>query len=285
MNKLEIKNLNFNYKGKKALDDINLTLKNGVTSLLGPNGAGKSTLMRLLVTLYDAKSGYIRLNDIDYKEEKEKIKSIIGYVPQDFDMYHNITGLEYLEFVAKIKGIKKEDLKEHIQKIVSKVNLEEFIDKKIGTYSGGVKRRLGIGQALIGDSKLIVMDEPTVGLDPEQRNEFRKLLPLISKNSIVLISTHIVEDIQFTCDKLVLLNKGNIIYDGSIDNFIDIANVYSLDVSDDEFKDLENKVNIIDYQRLKDKVKIKYIKKDDDYKGSKEDITLQDAYISFLNKE
>ncbi|PCD16206.1 ABC transporter [Clostridioides difficile] len=287
MNKLEIRNLNFNYKNKKALDNINLTLTDGVVALLGPNGAGKSTLMRLLVTLYETSIGEIELNNIKYSKNNEKIKANVGYVPQDFDMYNNINGQEYLEFVAKMRGVSKNDLKKHIQKVVSKVNLDKFINKKIGTYSGGVKRRLGIAQALIGDSKLIVMDEPTVGLDPEQRNEFRRLLPEISKNSIVLISTHIVEDIQFNCDKLIILNQGKILYDGTINKFIDMVEVYSVVVSNDEFEYLERNIDIIDYRRVKDGVQVKYIGKNTEkLKDSlRIDTTLQDAYINFLHKE
>ena len=287
INKLEIRNLNFNYKNKKALDNINLTLTDGVVALLGPNGAGKSTLMRLLVTLYETSIGEIELNNIKYSKNKEKIKANVGYVPQDFDMYNNINGQEYLEFVAKMRGVSKNDLKKHIQKVVSKVNLDKFINKKIGTYSGGVKRRLGIAQALIGDSKLIVMDEPTVGLDPEQRNEFRRLLPEISKNSIVLISTHIVEDIQFNCDKLIILNQGKILYDGTINKFIDMVEVYSVVVSNDEFEYLERNIDIIDYRRVKDGVQVKYIGKNTEkLKDSlRIDTTLQDAYINFLHKE
>ena len=202
-------------------------------------------------------------------------------------MYNNIKGQEYLEFVAKMRGIPKIDLKNHIQQVVSKVNLEEFINKKIGTYSGGIRRRLGIAQALIGDSKLIVMDEPTVGLDPEQRNEFRKLLPIISKDAIVLISTHIVEDIQFNCNKLIILNQGKVLYDGTIDEFIDMVEVYSVVVSNDEFEDLEYKIDIIDYKKVKDGVEIKYIsnKKDKLKNSSKIETSLQDSYISFLQKE
>ena len=287
INKLEIRNLNFNYKNKKALDNINLTLTDGVVALLGPNGAGKSTLMRLLVTLYETSIGEIELNNIKYSKNNEKIKANVGYVPQDFDMYNNINGQEYLEFVAKMWGVSKNDLKKHIQKVVSKVNLDKFINKKIGTYSGGVKRRLGIAQALIGDSKLIVMDEPTVGLDPEQRNEFRRLLPEISKNSIVLISTHIVEDIQFNCDKLIILNQGKILYDGTINKFIDMVEVYSVVVSNDEFEYLERNIDIIDYRRVKDGVQVKYIGKNTEkLKDSlRIDTTLQDAYINFLHKE
>ncbi|HBF6469294.1 TPA: ATP-binding cassette domain-containing protein [Clostridioides difficile] len=287
INKLEIRNLKFNYKNKKALDNINLTLTDGVVALLGPNGAGKSTLMRLLVTLYETSIGEIELNNIKYSKKNEKIKANVGYVPQDFDMYNNINGQEYLEFVAKMRGVSKNDLKKHIQKVVSKVNLDKFINKKIGTYSGGVKRRLGIAQALIGDSKLIVMDEPTVGLDPEQRNEFRRLLPEISKNSIVLISTHIVEDIQFNCDKLIILNQGKILYDGTINKFIDMVEVYSVVVSNDEFEYLERNIDIIDYRRVKDGVQVKYIGKNTEkLKDSlRIDTTLQDAYINFLHKE
>ncbi|UUC42009.1 ATP-binding cassette domain-containing protein [Clostridioides difficile] len=287
MNKLEVRNLSFNYKNKKALDNINLTLTDGVVALLGPNGAGKSTLIRLLVTLYETSIGEIELNNIKYSKNNEKIKANVGYVPQDFNMYNNINGQEYLEFVAKMRGIPKNDLKKHIQKVVSKVNLDEFINKKIGTYSGGVKRRLGIAQALIGDSKLIVMDEPTVGLDPEQRNEFRRLLPEISKNSIVLISTHIVEDIQFNCDKLIILNQGKILYDGTINNFIDVVEVYSVVVSNDEFESLERNIDIIDYKRVKDGVEVKYIGKNTEkLKDSlRINTTLQDAYINFLHKE
>lgn len=286
MNELKIKDLNFIYKNKNALNNINLTLNNGLTALLGPNGAGKSTLMKLLVTLFEANKDTIYLNGVEYNENKNMIKTQLSYVPQDFDMYKNISGIEYLEFVAKMKNINENNLNDEINKVVVELDLNDFINKKIGTYSGGVKRRLGIAQAIIGNPKLIIMDEPTVGLDPKQRNEFRRLLPLLSKDRILLISTHIVEDIQFNCDKLIVLNKGTILYDGELDDFMKQTNVYCALISKKEFDDINESLDIIDFKQIENAIEIKYSSNQPIIEGStKIPTSLQDAYLYFLNKE
>lgn len=286
MNKLKIKNLNFNYGTKKVLNNINIELENGVVALLGPNGAGKSTLMRLIVTLFEYNSGEIYLNNLNYKKNKGEVKEQIGYIPQDFNMYNNITGKDYLLFVGKMRGIKKDKLNSHINEIISKVNLDEFINEKIGSYSGGVKRRLGIAQSIIGNPKIIVMDEPTVGLDIEQRNEFRKLLPIISKDRIVIISTHIVEDIRFNCNQLIVINKGKVLYDGSIDDFTESTDTYLTTLSPEEFDKLDKSIDIVDFKQKKGEIEFKYITSNKILKNSKKvETSLQDAYLDFLRKE
>lgn len=286
MNILKIEDLNFKYKNKKVLNDLNLTLQNGIIALLGPNGSGKSTLMKIIATLYETKNGNIHLNELDYSTDKNKIKGYIGYLPQGFDMYKNITGKEYLLFVARMKNVQNDKLDQHINTIVSALNLELFINKKISTYSGGVKRRLGIAQSIIGNPKLIILDEPTVGLDPEQRNEFRKLLPVISKDKIVIISTHIVEDIQFSCNKIVVLNDGNILYNGEIYDLTKNTTIYSTTLSDKEYNNLPSHIKVIDCNIINGKFNIKYVSRKELLNNStRVDISLQDAYINLLSEE
>ena len=280
MNKLIIKNLNFSYGKKEALKNISLEMDNGLFALLGPNGAGKSTLMKVISTLIKTDNKSLEFNGIPYSN-LAGIRKEIGYLPQNFECYDEVTGREFLEFIFDIKGLKI-DRKKHINEVIEMVDLKDFADKKVKTYSGGVKRRLGIGQTLIGDAKLIIVDEPTVGLDPIQRNKFRNILSRISKNRTIIISTHIVEDIEFFSKTLFIMDAGEIIYRGSTDDMLQKYKEYVwIDtVSEEVFNKLSNEDKILNFKIENKKYVIKYISERKMFETSKQaTITLEDAYI------
>ncbi|SFB30356.1 ABC transporter ATP-binding protein [Clostridium frigidicarnis] len=218
---LKVDNLNYNYGKVQALKDVSFHVNEGLIGVLGANGAGKTTLMKLLTTLFSIQSGEICLNDLNYKKDLNKVRNNIGYLPQNFSTYGNIKGREFLEVIANLKlDCDKKTIDNHINEIVEKLNMKEYIDRKFKEYSGGMKQKLGFAQVLIGDPRLIIIDEPTVGLDPEQRNTIRELFPVISRNRIVLATTHIVEDIEYYCNYLLVINHGELIYKGTKENFI-----------------------------------------------------------------
>lgn len=223
MNKLTIKNLFKTYpNGVKALDNISLEIENGVFGLLGPNGAGKSSLMRTLTTLQEADSGIAMLDDIDIFNEPHNLRKVLGYLPQEFGVYPRITAEQLLDHIAILKGISNtRERKELVKYLLDKVNLYENRKKSVKNFSGGMKQRIGIAQALIGDPKLIIVDEPTAGLDPGERNRFYNLLAELGKDVIVILSTHIVDDVRELFTNLAIMNKGQIVYHGTPQNAID----------------------------------------------------------------
>lgn len=218
---LKVDNLNYNYGKVQALKDVSFQVNEGLIGVLGANGAGKTTLMKLLTTLFSIQSGEVCLDNLNYKKDLNKVRNNIGYLPQNFSTYGNIKGREFLEVIANLKlDCDKKTIYNHINEIVEKLNMKEYIDRKFKEYSGGMKQKLGFAQVLIGDPRLIIVDEPTVGLDPEQRNTIRELFPVISRNRIVLATTHIVEDIEYYCNYLLVINHGELIYKGTKENFI-----------------------------------------------------------------
>ncbi|WP_019637601.1 ABC transporter ATP-binding protein [Paenibacillus fonticola] len=203
-------------KGHLALDDVNLTLREGMVGLLGPNGAGKTSLMRILATLIRPSSGDALINGISLKKA-EDIRAMIGYLPQQFQVYPQLTGAEFLDYVAVMKGMSdSRKRRAEISRLLEKVNLTEKGNKRIRTYSGGMRRRLGIAQALLGSPQVLIVDEPTAGLDPEERVRFRNLLTRFSLGRIVLLSTHIVADIESNCRQVAVLDQGGVRFSGDL---------------------------------------------------------------------
>ncbi len=194
---LTISNLSKTYaNGVQALKNVNLSIPQGMYGLLGPNGAGKSTLMRTLSTLQEADTGSIKLGEIDVLTQKEDVRKVLGYLPQEFGVYPKITAEDMLDHIASLKGLtNKKERKEIVSTLLERVNLSHVKKKRLGTYSGGMKQRFGIAQALLGNPKLIIVDEPTAGLDPAERNRFHNLLSDIGQDTIVILSTHIVDDV------------------------------------------------------------------------------------------
>lgn len=200
------------YKNKIAVDRISLQLKPGVYGLLGANGAGKTTLMRMLCGILSPTSGTITLDKQDVTTEE--YRKMLGYLPQDFGYYPEFSGMDFLLYMAALKGLEKSYAKKKIKELLELVSLQDVAKKKVKTYSGGMKQRLGIAQALLNDPKLIVLDEPTAGLDPKERVRFRKLIESLGEKNIVLLSTHIVSDIEHIADEVLLMKDGQLIYQG-----------------------------------------------------------------------
>ena len=216
--KLTIRNLSKTYSnGVKALQDVSLDIPTGMYGLLGPNGAGKSTLMRTLATLQDADSGTVTLGDINVLTDKEVVRRTLGYLPQEFGVYPRVSAIEMLDHLAVLKGISGKDRKEVVGALLQRVNLWEHRKKAVSSYSGGMRQRFGIAQALLGDPQLIIVDEPTAGLDPGERNRFYNLLSEIGENVIVILSTHIVEDVKELCPNMAIINGGQVLYAGTPD--------------------------------------------------------------------
>ncbi|MCG2784501.1 MAG: ABC transporter ATP-binding protein [Anaerolineae bacterium] len=191
-----------------GLRDFDLELKPGVIGLLGPNGAGKSTLMRMLATITQPSAGTIHWNGVDIVKTPDVLRAVLGYLPQDFGVYPNLTGLEFLEYMAAIKGLDGKTARRRIEELLVVVNLVHAAKRPLGGYSGGMKQRVGIAQALLNDPQLLIVDEPTVGLDPEERVRFRNLLSDLSGERIVILSTHIVSDVEATATEIVIINQG-----------------------------------------------------------------------------
>lgn len=212
---LKITSLSKTYSnGVKALHDVNLTISTGMYGLLGPNGAGKSTLMRTIATLQEADSGSIRLGDLDVLKEKLEVRKLLGYLPQEFGVYPKVSAYDMLDHIAILKGISV-DRKTVVEDLLKRVNLWDVRKKALGGFSGGMKQRFGIAQALLGDPKLIIVDEPTAGLDPGERNRFYNLLSEIGEQVIVILSTHIVDDVKELCSQMAIIDKGRVLFEGS----------------------------------------------------------------------
>jgi ABC-type multidrug transport system ATPase subunit len=214
---LEIRNLSKTYpNGVKALSNVSLTISTGMFGLLGPNGAGKSTLMRTIATLQEADEGAIRLDEIDVMRDKEAVRRVLGYLPQEFGVYAKISAEAMLDHIAVLKGVtNRRERKEVVKALLQQTNLYEARNKNLGGYSGGMKQRFGIAQALLGNPRLIIVDEPTAGLDPAERNRFLNLLSEIGENIIVILSTHIVDDVKELCTQMAIINRGRVLLAGN----------------------------------------------------------------------
>jgi ABC-2 type transport system ATP-binding protein len=249
MDKLTITNLSKTYSnGVKALDDVSIEIENGIFGLLGPNGAGKSSLMRTLATLQEADSGSATLGDIDIIKQPLELRKVLGYLPQEFGVYPRITAKQLLDHMAILKGIvNASERKELVKYLLDKVNLYDKRNKSVKSFSGGMKQRVGIAQALIGEPRLIIVDEPTAGLDPGERNRFYNLLADVGKDVIVILSTHIVDDVRELCTKMAIMNLGKIVYQGSPQTAIEELNgrVYRKLVEREELETYASNYDII----------------------------------------
>ena len=214
---LQINNLSKTYSnGVQALKNVTLTIPQGMFGLLGPNGAGKSSLMRTIATLQQADTGSIQLGDIDVLKDKNQVRQILGYLPQEFGVYPKVSAWNMLDHIASLKGISNNgERKDVVEALLQKTNLWDVRNKNLGTYSGGMKQRFGIAQALIGEPRLIIVDEPTAGLDPAERVRFHNLLSEIGENTIVILSTHIVDDVSNLCENMAIICLGEVVAQGN----------------------------------------------------------------------
>ncbi|WES97743.1 ABC transporter ATP-binding protein [Chryseobacterium arthrosphaerae] len=254
MNTLSINNLSLTYKnGFQAIKDISLEIKNGMFGLLGPNGAGKSSLMKTIVGLQKPTSGTLLFNGVDIAGNPDYIKKHLGFLPQDFGVYPKVSAYDLLEHIAVLKGVTdKTQRKNQILNLLEKVNLADFSKKEVHTFSGGMKQRFGVAQALLGDPKIIIVDEPTAGLDPEERNRFNSLLNDISQEVIVILSTHLVEDVRNLCSEMAVITQGQILRKGNPGKLIaELDNrIWSKPIDKNELESFGSTYEIISRQLL-----------------------------------
>jgi ABC-type multidrug transport system ATPase subunit len=244
---LRITNLSKTYgNGVKALDDVSLTIPKGMFGLLGPNGAGKSTLMRTVAALQEADAGSIHLGELDVLSDKMGVRRQLGYLPQEFGVYPKISAFDMLDHIAILKGIRT-GRKAMVEELLKRVNLWDVRKKALGGFSGGMKQRFGIAQALIGDPRLIIVDEPTAGLDPGERNRFYNLLSEIGEQVIVILSTHIVEDVKELCSQMAIIDRGRVLFAGSPDEALaGVRNrIWSSAVPKDRLQDVTSQLPVI----------------------------------------
>ena len=221
---LVLDRLSKQFQNKIAVDRVSLRLGPGVTGLLGANGAGKTTLMRLICGILKPTAGSVTF---DGKEaESESFRAVLGYLPQDFGYYPDFTGLDFLRYMAALKGLDKAQGRRKSEEIMCTVGLKEVRGRKIKTYSGGMRQRLGIAQALLNDPKLLILDEPTAGLDPKERVRFREMIADLGRDSVVLLSTHIVSDVEHIADRVLIMRAGQIVHDGAWDAHEDLEKFY-----------------------------------------------------------
>lgn len=286
--KITIENLNKVYpNGYHALREVNLEINNGMFGLLGPNGAGKSSLMRILVTLMQPSSGKVTMDGYDLSKDRQQIRSMLGYLPQDFRFFSHLKTYEFLDYAARLAGMKDNKVrKAAVEKMLEEVGLFEARDRKANNLSGGMKRRLGIAQALINEPKIIIVDEPTTGLDPEERIRFRNLLSTISaKDVIIILSTHIVGDISSSCTDMALLNKGGIAFSGSPDALVARAEgkVWQIMATEEEYLEINEKYPVISNVPTSEGWEIQVVAESiNGYNGENIAPNLEHAYVHFM---
>jgi ABC-2 type transport system ATP-binding protein len=286
--KIEIQGLNKIYpNGNHALKDINLEFGTGMFGLLGPNGAGKSSLMRIMVTLMKPSSGIVLVDGKDIQKQRKELRSILGYLPQDFRFFTSLKTWEFLDYSGSLAGIKnkKERLTE-VDRLLDQVGLLEVRDRQANRLSGGMKRRLGIAQALIGNPRIIVVDEPTTGLDPDERIKFRNILSMLSQNEVtIILSTHIVGDISSTCQKMALLNRGDLVFNGAPESLVNLAtgHVFKLNLTGYEYELVKDKYNVISTIPVDTGWEVQIVSDDiPEYQADIITPNIEDAYVYYM---
>ena len=287
---ITIEDLTVTFKNKvTAIDHVNLEIPEGIFGLLGENGAGKTTLMRVLTTVLSPSGGTVTLDGIPYNEGNyEKIQRKIGYLPQEIDLYPSLTVQECLEYMGNLSGVSKQVCKERIEYDLEKTSLSEHRKKKIKQLSGGMKRRVGLVQALLNEPELLIIDEPTTGLDPEERIRIRNLLVDFAKGRTVLFSTHVVEDLAATCNQLAIMQKGHFLYAGSVLELLEHAkgNVWTFVTTDSvQAQEVEKKYLLSAKQYTENGIQMRILSKEKPEVDCKPDhATLEDAYIYLTNR-
>lgn len=285
---LQISNLSKTYpNGVQALKDVSLDISNGMFGLLGPNGAGKSTLMRTIATLQEADSGTIMFDNIDVRTQKQELRKMLGYLPQEFGVYPKVSAEEMLHYIARLKGIGNDkERKELVKALLEQVNLYNHRTKFLGGYSGGMKQRFGIAQALIGSPRLIIVDEPTAGLDPAERLRFNNLLSEIGENIIVILSTHIVDDVSELCNDMAIIAGGKVVQRGNPEELVSSLEnrIWSKRVKKDEIAGYQSEYKMV-LAKLSGGSMMVYINSETDpgngFKSEK--ASLEDLYFSNIS--
>ena len=288
MAELKIKQLHKTYDGEiLAMDDISISIKSGMFGLLGPKGAGKSTLMRTIATLQKPDSGSIGFNNIDVLESPKEFRSHLGYLPQEFGVYPRITAEQLLNHIATLKGINnKNERKELVDYLLERTNLYDKKNKSVKGFSGGMKQRIGIAQALIGNPKILIVDEPTAGLDPGERNRFYDLLSDVGEDVIVILSTHIVDDVRELCTEMAIMDFGKIVFQGKPEDGINELNgrVFEKHIKKTELDQYKKDFNVISNRLIGGSPIIHVLAEKVDKTFKKIEPTLEDVFFSKLSK-
>lgn len=243
---LSIQNLTKSFGGKYAVNDVSFTLKSGVYGLLGPNGAGKTTLMKMLVNILTPSSGQVLLDGINIAELGASYRNILGYMPQEIGVYKNFSAKKYLKYIAALKGIVGKDADTKIENLLNLVGLRDAGKKKLNGFSGGMIRRIGIAQTLLNDPAIMILDEPTAGLDPQERIRFRNIISELSENCIVMLSTHIISDIEFIAGEIIIMHEGSVLRTDTTENLLDSVKgkVWTALLSHNEFQKIKNNYTV-----------------------------------------
>ena len=285
--KLEIQNMSKRYSTDKyGLKDFSLTLENGILGLLGPNGAGKSKLMKMIATISKPTSGTILLDGVDITDRPDTIRQVLGYLPKDFGVYPNLNGYEFLSYIAAMKGVGGKNLKQRVAQLLEGVNLTGAAKKPIGSYSGGMKQRIGIAQVLLNNPKILIFDEPTVGLDPEERVRFRNLISELANDCIIILSSHIVSDIETIADEVAIMKNGSLILKGFQQDIVQTVNgkVFQVEMSNSDLSGFKEKHLILNTIRKKEFVQVRFVAESPVNDATSCTATLEDAYL-YLTKQ
>lgn len=283
---LDIQNVSKRYnKNAFGLKDFSIQIENGILGLLGPNGAGKSTLLKMIATVTKPTEGIITLNKNNIVKDPNYMRQQLGFLPQDFGVYPNLNAFEFLEYMAAMKGVGGKDLKLRIAKLLEGLNLIDAAKKPIGSYSGGMKQRVGIAQTLLNDPKIVIFDEPTVGLDPEERVRFRNLISDLANDCVVILSSHIVSDIDTIADQVAIMKDGKLITHGYQDTVIDTVanNVYEVSIKKEALSTFKSHHIIVSTTRKKENLIVRYIAENPVNNSIKVTSNLEDAYL-YLTK-
>lgn len=286
---LKISQLSKTYStGLKALTNINLEIESGMFGLLGPNGAGKSSLMRTIATLQEPSEGSIFLDDLDVLKGKEEMRRYLGYLPQDFGFYPKVSAEDMLHHFAILKGIdNKAERKEVCDALLHQTNLYEVRSRYIGDYSGGMRQRFGIAQALLGNPKVVIVDEPTAGLDPQERNRFHNLLSEVGEHIIVILSTHIVEDVRNLCQNMAVMNLGQVLFHGKTSAALQQiqGKIWRIKIAKDELQTYRERYKVISTKVVEGKIEI-HVYADEQPDGNFETVSpdLEDVYFAYINR-
>lgn len=283
---LDIQNVSKRYnKNKYGLKDFSITIDKGILGLLGPNGAGKSTLLKMIATVSKPTDGIISLNKNNIVNDANYMRKQLGFLPQDFGVYPNLNAYEFLEYMAAMKGVGGKNLKLRITQLLEGLNLMEVAKKPIGSYSGGMKQRVGIAQVLLNSPKIVIFDEPTVGLDPEERVRFRSLISDLANDCIVILSSHIVSDIDTIADKVAIMKNGTLIIHGSQENIIDsvLGKIFETTIKKEELNSFETQHIVVSTTRKDGNLIVRYISERKLENSISKEPNLEDAYL-YLTK-
>lgn len=286
--KLVIENVSKKFKDKWAVREFSAEMSDGVYGLLGPNGSGKTTLMRMVASILKPTSGRILLDDRDISTLDESYRDLLGYLPQEFGLYQNFTAERFLAYFASLKGLGKQEAKDRVDEVLDLVNLTKHKKQKTKTFSGGMKRRLGIAQALLNDPKILVVDEPTAGLDPKERIHFRNLISNISRGRIVILSTHIVSDIEFIAKEIFIMEQGELKDRSDLAGLLQmmVGKVWKVVVPEDDLLKMQSLHKVANIQRNEAGVELRVISDVKPASAATElPATLEDVYLYYFGEE